>query len=244
MEPRCILAGNPGPFSLDGTRTYIVGVQDIAIIDPGPNLESHIRAVVHAAEAARSVRILLTHHHGDHSGAVDAVAGALGAPVFGTGHAMCEAMHEGDRVSTDHGDLVVVNTPGHSNEHLAFHWTAARAVFPGDLVLGVGDTTWVGEYPGAVADYLGSLERLRAVDPEVLYPAHGPPVTDARTCLAAYEAHRRKRIEQVRSVITELRSASVSQIVEAVYRDAIPTGLEGAARKSVEAILDFLGTSE
>lgn len=244
MEPRCILAGNPGPFTLDGTRSYLVGVQKVAIIDPGPDVESHIRAVVRAVETAQSVRILVTHHHEDHAGAVDALAAALGAPVLGTGHPLCEPLQDGELIATDQGDLAVLETPGHASQHLAFYWEAAKAVFAGDVILGEGNTTWVGEYPGAVADYLGSLDRIRATAPEVIYPAHGALVLDATACLDAYEAHRRARIEQVRRALSELPGASVLQLVDRVYGNTIPAGLEGAARKSVEAILDFLESSE
>lgn len=244
MEPRCILAGNPGPFTLDGTRTYLVGVHDVAIIDPGPDVESHIRAVIRAVETAQSVRILVTHHHDDHAGAVGAVAAALGAPVLGTGHPLCEPLRDGDRVETDQGDLAVLETPGHASRHLAFYWEDERAVFPGDVILGEGSTTWVGEYPGAVADYLESLDRIRATAPAVLYPTHGAMVLDAPACLDAYESHRRTRIEQVRGALAERPDASVLQLVDRVYGDTIPAGLESAARKSVEAIMDFLGASE
>lgn len=244
VEPRCILAGNAGPFTLDGTRTYLVGIHDVVLIDPGPDVDSHIRAVLRATEDARSVRILLSHHHADHSGAVEAVANAREAQVLGTGHPRCEPLGEGDSVTTDQGHITVLETPGHSSEHLAFFWAEAKALFPGDLILGEGDTTWVGEYPGAVADYLESLERIRMVAPEVLYPAHGPEIRDVPRCLAAYEAHRRGRIDQVRSALMELPGASVVQLVEIVYGDTIPAGLEGAAQKSVEAVLDFLGAPE
>lgn len=240
MEPRCINAGNRGPFTLDGTRTYVVGSQVVAIIDPGPDVDHHVRAVVREARGAREVSVLLTHGHQDHAGAAEAVAVALGAPIVGVGHPRAEVLEDGAAVETDHGVLVAVETPGHSRPHLAFHWPEAGALFPGDLVLGEGETTWVGEYPGCVGDYLDSLQRVRECASRVLYPAHGPPIEDAPGALDAFEAHRRDRIRQVEEMIRAAPDATPADVLDGVYGDTIPDGLEAAALKSVQVILHHL----
>ena len=240
MNPRCIVADNPGPFTLDGTRTYLVGHRRVAIIDPGPNVESHIRAVVRAVAEAEEVRVLLTHGHADHAGAAQAVAGAVGAEILGAGVPDARGLGESEIVATDQGRLVGVDTPGHSRQHVAFHWLEAEAAFPGDLVLGRGETTWVGEYEGCVADYLDSLERLRALGCSRFYPAHGPPVEDPEGTLAAFEAHRRARIQQVEEILSARPKATTDDLVAAVYGATIPDGLQAAARMSLEAIRDFL----
>lgn len=240
MKPRCIVADNPGPFTLDGTRTYLVGHRRVAIIDPGPDVESHVRAVVHAVAEAEDVRVLLTHGHADHVGAAEAVAGAVGAEILGVGIPAARALGDRETVETDQGRLVSIDTPGHSREHVAFHWLEADAGFPGDLVLGRGETTWVGEYEGCVADYLDSLERLRALRCSVLYPAHGPPVEDPDRTLNAFEAHRRERVRQVQEALAARPEATTDELVAKVYGTTIPEGLEAAAERSVEALRDFL----
>ncbi len=241
MRPRCIVADNPGPFTLDGTRTYLVGRERVAIIDPGPYVDSHVRAVVREVADAEQVWVLLTHGHADHSGAAEAVAREVGAEIVGVGVAGARALGDLEAVETDQGRLVSVDTPGHSREHVTFHWIEAAAGFPGDVVLGKGETTWVGEYEGCVAHYLESLERLRGMGFSTLYPGHGPAIEDPGATLDAFEAHRRERIRQVRVLLTVRPEATTGELVKGVYGSTIPVGLEAAALRSVEAIREFLG---
>ena len=241
MRPRCVVADNPGPFTLDGTRTYLVGHKRVAIIDPGPDLESHVRAVVHEVADADRVCVLLTHGHADHAGAVGAVADALGAEIVGVGISAARAMGSGEVVETDQGRITSFDTPGHSREHVTFHWIEADAGFPGDVVLGKGETTWVGEYDGCVADYLESLDRLRAVGFKTLYPGHGPAIENPVATLDAFEAHRRERIRQVADILAVKPDATTDELLADVYGSTIPAGLQGAAFKSVQAVRDFLG---
>ena len=242
MKPRCIKADNPGVFTLDGTRTYLVGRHRIAIIDPGPDVESHVRALVREVAGAEKIWILLTHGHADHAGCGAHLAGLLDAEIVGVGLDSARGLSPGEAIHTDAGRLTMLDTPGHSREHVTFHWIEARAAFPGDLVLGMGDTTWVGEYPGCVAHYLDSLARLRALECEALYPAHGPPIDDPPGTLDAYEAHRRDRIRQVGEALAARPNATVSEFVEVIYGAALPDQLQGAAEKSIAAALDFLAS--
>jgi glyoxylase-like metal-dependent hydrolase (beta-lactamase superfamily II) len=139
-------------------------------------------------------------------------------------------------VATDEGDLVAVETPGHARAHLSFHWPARRALFAGDLLLGKGDTVWVGEYAGAVADYLRSLERVRALAVEVIYPAHGPPLTEPAEALDRYTAHRRERIRQVEAALAERPGAGPDELLDLVYGAALPAAARRAALMSMEAL--------
>ena len=122
-----------------------------------------VRAVVSAVRDASERMIVLTHGHRDHAGATRELADAIGAAVWGpegvehVGHLLVD----GDAVETDEGQLVAVHTPGHTSNHLCFYWPERRALFAGDMLLGRGDTTWVAEYPGCVADYFESIDRLR-----------------------------------------------------------------------------------
>lgn len=238
-------AGNAGPFTLEGTRSHLVGRRILAIVDPGPDLDSHVRALVSRAAAAERVAVLVTHGHADHAGAASRVASELGAEIFGPAgvEAVGRALGDGDAVETDEGALVAVHTPGHTREHLCFHWPRRSAVFVGDLLLGRGDTTWVAEYPGCVADYLESLERLRSLEPAVLYPAHGPPLTDPAEALDRFERHRRERIAQVRDARRAHPGVDADALVDAVYGDTVPSPMRSAARRSLEAILDHIDRS-
>lgn len=246
---RAVLADNPGEFTLDGTRTYIVGRRSAAVIDPGPDVESHVRAVVRSVEDADEVVLLLTHGHGDHAGATDPVLEELGrrgvaCRVAGAGHPRAAPLADGDRVETDAGSLVAVATPGHTPEHLSYHWPGRAAVFPGDLVLGRGDTTWVAGYPGCVADYLASLDAVRRLDPDILFPTHGPPLADPGSALDRFEDHRRSRVAQVEEALGRHPAADPEELVDRIYGDRIPRGMRRAALESVRALLDHVRAGE
>lgn len=240
MKPRWIVADNPGPFTLDGTRTFLVGDRSVAVVDPGPDEQAHVDALVRAVEGAETVTILLTHGHRDHAGAVNTLAERVGATVRGSGHSLARPLDDGEGIETDAGEIFAVDTPGHARPHTAFHWPAAAAVFAGDLILGWGDTTWVGEYSGCVADYLESLNRLRALDCRRIYPGHGPPIDDVVGCLDRYEAHRVERIRQVREVVARHPEADADQVFRAVYGDRVQESVTEAVRLSAKALLDFV----
>jgi len=212
----------------------------VAIIDPGPDVKTHVRAVVRAVADAEQVWVLLTHGHADHSGAAEAVAREVGAEILGVGVPSARALGDSEVVETDQGRLASVDTPGHSREHVTFHWLEAGAGFPGDVVLGKGETTWVGEYAGCVADYLESLERLRGLGFRTLYPGHGPAIEEPGATLDAFQAHRRERIRQVEQLLAARPEATTGELVAGVYGSTIPAGLETAALQSVEAIREFL----
>ena len=238
---RTLTAPNPGFFTLDGTRTYVVGDRRVAVIDPGPQDEGHLESITGLTARAESVVILLTHDHADHAAGATALAEMVGGLVYGPGGP--GAVEDSSRFGTDAGALVAVSTPGHTEEHFCYHLPEAGAVFVGDLLLGEGDTTWVGEYDGGVADYLASLVRLETLEAGVLFPGHGPPLVDAAGAIARFRGHRTARIDQVSQVLDELQDASVAQILERVY-GGIPESLLPAARRSIEAILDYLGQGE
>lgn len=213
----------------------------MAVIDPGPDLPEHVRAVVRSVEGADRVRILLTHGHGDHAGAVDSVLEHLpGLQVLGAGHPSARPLEPGEAVITDAGSLEAIPTPGHTRDHWAFLWSDQNALFAGDLVLGLGDTTWVGEYSGCVADYLASLDRVEALGLARILPAHGPDILDPARVLEAYRGHRRDRIGQVRRLRDELPSARFDELMGAVYGSEVPEGLGGAARASLQALIEYV----
>ncbi len=219
-----------------------MGRRSVAIIDPGPDVEDHVRALASTVEAAERVAIVLTHGHGDHAAAAPQLSRLTGALVHGPEglDGVHVALREGDVVSTDAGDLVALHTPGHTPEHLSFVWADRDALFVGDLFLGEGDTTWVAEYPGCVADYLRSLKRVREMCPSVMYPTHGPPLENPTEAIDRFESHRRRRIDQARRAMEEHPMADIEGLLDAVYGSQLPEGLRGAARLSLGALVDFV----
>jgi glyoxylase-like metal-dependent hydrolase (beta-lactamase superfamily II) len=238
-HPPFLNAGNAGPFTLDGTRTYRVGRRSTVLLDPGPDVENHVRALLSWVAGADEVRVVVTHGHCDHAGGAPRLARALGVPVLGpAGIASVDVpIADGDTLWTDAGALRAVDTPGHARHHVSYYWEAHRAVFVGDLMLGAGDTTWVGEYPGCVADYLESLVRVRGLGAEVLYPAHGDPLTDVEAALERYEMHRRLRIRQVEEVLRAAPGACLDDLMRSVYGQELPAALDAAARSSLDALM-------
>ena len=149
-------------------------------------------------------------------------------------------VEDGDFIKTDEGVLEAVHTPGHTTEHLCFLWARRRALFAGDMVLGQGDTTWVAEYPGCVADYLRSMARLRTLDLDVIYPSHGPPLTDPAAALDRFEGHRRNRIEQVRSALLDHPFADLDALLDTVYGETVPDAMRSPARRSLSALVEYV----
>ena len=227
-------AGNPGPFTLTGTNTWIVGRDPCWIVDPGPDLDAHVRAVL--AEAGRrggAAGIALTHDHGDHAGAAPAVRdGAGGVPVGAARWAGADvALGDGDAF----GPLQVVATPGHATDHLAF--VHGAVCFTGDAVL-AQSSVFVAPDPGALRGYLAALRRLRAMDLELLCTGHGPPVADPAALLDGYLAHRAERERRLLAALDDGLRA-VDELLDRVWDDA-PASLRLAATATLGAHLGKL----
>lgn len=245
---RCVLAPNPSPLTLEGTNTWLLaepGGSHAAVVDPGPEDTGHLRRVV-AHAAARDLRvgqILLTHGHPDHSEGARRLAEMTGAPVRALLPGYREGggrLGEGEVVELDGLELRVLATPGHSGDSLCFFLPGDGALLTGDTVLGRG--TAVIAHDGRLRDYLYSLDRLRAfVDSlgvRTLLPGHGPVLDDPASALDHYIAHRKQRLDQVRSAL-RAGDRSPSEIVRRVYSDQDPS-LWPAAELSVRAQLDYL----
>jgi glyoxylase-like metal-dependent hydrolase (beta-lactamase superfamily II) len=212
------------------------------VIDPGPDVDAHVRALASRAATAETFRVLVTHAHADHAAAARPLSELTGAEVYGPAdvEGVTIVIGDGYEVETDRGSLVAVHTPGHMKEHLGFHWKDRGAFFAGDLVLGKGDTTWVAEYPGCVADYLDSIKKLQALELDVLYPTHGPPLSDPGEALTRFAAHRMDRVAQVEQAMTQAPDAGIEQLLDIVYGDELPSAVRGAARMSLSALVDYV----
>ncbi|MEY2441927.1 MAG: hypothetical protein QOJ46_1353 [bacterium] len=246
-----VKAANPGPFTLTGTNTWIVGRDPCWIVDPGPSLDEHVAAVLEEARSRGGVGgIALTHDHGDHAGAAHAVREGAGGVVAGSNRVAraCDAAGwppvgaarwpAADLVLADgdtFGPLRVVATPGHATDHLAFLFE--DVCFTGDAVL-AESSVFVAPDPGALRGYLAALERVRALHPAMLCTGHGPPVTDPAALLDRYLAHRRDRERRlVEALAAGLRG--VDELLDRVWDDA-HASLRLAATATLAAHLDKL----
>lgn len=252
-------AENPGPMTLDGTNSYVLGapgVGGVVVVDPGPLLPGHLQEL---AGAGAVELILITHHHGDHTDGSAALHQLTGAPVRAAQASFCHAatpVHDGELIHAGGLTIAVLATPGHTGDSLCFAVAATDEpggpafVFTGDTILGAGST--VISYPdGRLGDYLDSLEKLRAwglangtaARPVAALPGHGPVLGDLAEAAGAYTRHRAERLAQVRAAVGQLGEEGIEVSATAVAADVygdVPANLRGAAQLSVEAQLDYL----
>lgn len=233
---RTVLAPNASPLTLDGTRTYIIGSQAVAVVDPGSDDPGHLDAIDRALEGATLTAVLVTHGHPDHLAGAGALAEQHECRVRRRADG---SLRDGDEVATDRGALVAVATPGHTRDHAAFHWPAERAVFCGDLMMGGQDTALVAPPDGRLGPYLASLERIRALEPDTVYPAHGPPFEAPREAIDRYVRHRELRLRQVLEAL-DAGNHDYESLRSAVYGDELDTELERAATAALKAYLEYL----
>jgi glyoxylase-like metal-dependent hydrolase (beta-lactamase superfamily II) len=243
-----IVAPNPGPLTLEGTNTYVVGRDPAYVIDPGPAIDSHVEAVRAAGDERGGIGgILLTHSHSDHS----AAAPALGAPL------LVGAVSEGDEMAApaggvppngrsatksryserEVGPFTALPSPGHASDHVCFVLDAV--CFCGDLILGHGSSIVPpASMGGSLSDYMDSLLRVRELDSQLLCPGHGPWITDPATKIDEYIAHRREREAKLVAAL-DAGERSRERLLDAAWDD-VPDGLRPAAAAAMEAHLEKL----
>lgn len=219
-----LTAPNPGPMTLEGTNTYLVGRAPAVVIDPGPDDAGHIGAVREAAEARGGIgTVVLTHSHGDHSDGIEALGVEPSRPA------------DGEVVA----GLETIATPGHSADHLCFLLRDEGACFTGDLVLGEGSTIVPPrDGGGSLHDYMRSLERLQGLELRVLYPGHGPEIRDPQTKIAEYIEHRMMRERKLVAALEQGERSRAALLAE--VWDDVPEELRGAAAVAMQAHLEKL----
>jgi glyoxylase-like metal-dependent hydrolase (beta-lactamase superfamily II) len=245
-----VLAPNPGPMTLSGTNTWVLGRPGapVLVVDPGPLHEEHLRRVLEAAGGGVAA-VLVTHRHLDHVEGAARFAALAGCGVRAVDPAWRvpadgEGLADGSVVEAEGVRVELVATPGHTADSVSLLLTHddGTDLLTGDTVLGFGSTV-IAEPDGDLGAYLRSLDRLVAVvgerDVRRVLPGHGPVVEDPRAVLDGYRSHRQERLDQVRTAL-DAGAGTAEEVLAAVYPDAVGTPLERAALQSVRAQLTFL----
>ena len=253
---RRLIAPNPSAFTYTGTCSYIVGEGEVAIIDPGPESEAHLAALLEAVARERVAYIVVSHTHRDHSTLAGRLREATGAPIVGArphvprpgapqgldashdhAYAPDRILKEGERVAFGGSALVAIETPGHAANHLVFAFENESALFSADHVMG-WSTSIVAPPDGSMSDYMASLEKMRDRDEETFWPGHGGPVRDPRRYVRGLMTHRRQREAAILSRL-EAGPTTIPEIVAKVYVGVDPR-LHGAAGLSTLAHIEDL----
>ncbi|TXL70971.1 MBL fold metallo-hydrolase [Vineibacter terrae] len=249
---RRIVAHNPNAFTFKGTGTYAIGHGNVAIVDPGPEMQDHVDAVLNAVRGETVTHILVTHTHVDHSPATAALKAATGATVYAFGphpkppegvateqggdHGFTPdvTLRDGEVVNGKDWTVEAVHTPGHISNHLCFALREDNVLLSGDHVMG-WSTAVISPPDGNMRSYFESLRKLLPRPESIYIPTHGAEIRDPRPFVQAYIDH---RIERERQILGCLRDGldTVPAMVGRMYKD-VPAILHPAAGRSVLAHL-------
>lgn len=255
---RRIVANNPSHFTLYGTNTYIIGAGEVAVLDPGPALDDHVKSILATLRAGgeRLSHIVCTHTHSDHSPAAAPLKAETGAKTYGYGQhgggkrvdsGLGESadyafipdvrVKDGDRIEGKGWTLGALHTPGHTSNHICFAYEEENACFTGDHVMG-WNTSVISPPDGNMTDYMQSLRKLREAAFSQLWPAHGPPVNNPRPFISAYIAHRMMREREIAACLSK-GVTTIPEMVQLIYADK-PPALHKAAARSVLSHLEHM----
>lgn len=239
-----LTAPNASLLTGPGTNSYLIGERDCAVLDPGPDIERHVDALIAAAPGP--IRwIVLTHTHPDHSPAAMRLKRATGASILGSvapqdgrqdyTTQLDRIVHDGEFVGAAGHELLAVATPGHASNHICYLHAPSGILFSGDHILN-GSTTVILSPDGDMSQYLASLERLRHVGMSAIAPGHGAVITEPVAAVDALIAHRLRREAKTLDRLRAAGRVSLTDLVPRVYDDVAPA-LHGFARHSLEAHL-------
>ncbi|MEM6761822.1 MAG: MBL fold metallo-hydrolase [Pseudomonadota bacterium] len=253
-----VTAENPGPFTGAGTNTFLLGENQLMVVDPGPADPAHTAALVRAIAGRPVSHILITHTHLDHVGGLGDFRAAVDAPTAGEG-AYREArplkpgeenpfrsssdvtfqpdivLRDGDTLNNGDVSVTVIATPGHTANHICF--TIGKDCLVGDHVMG-WSTTVVAPPDGSMGGYLRSLDRLARDNHTRLLPTHGDVIDEPQKAVSAVRSHRLMRERAIAERLA-LGDKRIGDIVDALYEN-IDTRLKFAAGLSVLAHLEKL----
>jgi len=255
-----IVANNPGPFTYKGTNTYLLGQgQDLALVDPGPDDDAHLQAIMRSLNGRRIGSIIITHTHRDHIDGLPRLKAETGAKVYGYGRKARNpgqltksasggesndedfipdfALSDGDRFEGDGYTHSAIFTPGHAPDHLCFAIEGTGILLSGDHVMG-WNTSVVAPPEGNMVAYMNSLDKLMAREDTVFFPGHGGRIEQPQRVVKAFIMHRRMREQSILDCINS-GSTTIAAIVSKIYRDLDPK-LVRAASLSVAAHVESL----
>ena len=249
-----LLARNPSPYTYFGTQTYLVGTDELVVIDPGPDIAEHVDAIVEAAARRPIVAIACTHTHRDHSPASRSLKARTGAPIIGCAPLTLEAvgpradaafdgnyhpdrvLADGERIELGDGEaLEAVATPGHTSNHLCFAYR--DALFTGDHVMG-WSTTVVVPPDGDMGDYMLSLDKLQQRGDRIYYPAHGPAIEKPNQLVRGMIGHRMQRERQIARLVGE-GAGTIDAIVAGAYPGLDPRLVPAAGGSVLAHLMDL-----
>lgn len=241
-----VRAPNPSAMTLSGTNSYLIdcGNGQAVCIDPGPPLTRHVDALLKRASEMQCdiALIALTHTHPDHAPAAPILAQRTGAPV--AAHAQSEFphsrnLHDGDVLQIGDATLRVMESPGHTFDHLVYYEERERALFTGDTVLGEGYVV-IAPPNGAMRQYQQTLQRMldEFADAATIFGGHGDPVRDPQTKLREYIAHRTSRQQEILTTLAN-GPLTIPDLVRTIYRDTNPILWPAAARQLLAYLIAF-----
>ena len=235
---RRIVAPNPSKMTGPGTNTYLVGIDEIAVVDPGPDLDEHLDAIA-GCGGDRIRWIVCTHTHPDHSPGAAGLKARTGAEVLAfdarDGLEVDAKVRAGIVIEATEFRLQAIHTPGHASNHLCFLLEEERMLFSGDHIM-QGSTVVISPPDGNMVDYLDSLAKVRALRLRSIAPGHGHLIEEPRAAIDDYLEHRAAREAQILELLTTSGTTKIDDLVEVIYVDVDPE-LHPVARRTVHAHL-------
>ncbi len=240
-----ITANNGGVFTGNGTNTYLIGNDDITLIDPGPNDTDHIDKIL-ALGGDKIKRILVTHTHTDHSPAALPISKKLNIPMFGRlvdrdsewedeTFVPDTVLSHGDTISTNEYTLETIHTPGHASNHLCFYLKDQKCLLTGDHIMD-GSTVVIAPPDGNMTEYIESLKLLESYDIDYFAPGHGEFMQEPSKTIQSIIRHRLSRESKVLRCIENNKDQDIDELLLSVYDD-VPDILHPIARMSLLAHL-------
>ena len=240
---RRITAGNSGIFTGPGTNTYLIGNDEVTVIDPGPALPAHIEAITQTSSHIK--QILLTHTHPDHSPGTKLLQDKIGVPVFAlitegskdqdTTFTPERMLSNGETLTSKDYSIEVIHTPGHASNHLCYLLKQEKLLFTGDHIMD-GSTVVISPPDGNMQEYIDSLLKLKKYDLNKIAPGHGELMDDPYTAVEWIVQHRMERESKVIETLQLQKSGDLDTLVRDVYSDVDPI-LHPIAKWSLESHL-------
>ncbi|MDC3076358.1 MBL fold metallo-hydrolase [Paracoccaceae bacterium] len=260
-----LTADNASPMTFTGTRSYILGSDNLIVIDPGPDSTQHFNSMMEYIGRRKLTDIILTHSHVDHSPLSRRLRDKTGASIIGFGSAdeartifmkklssslnlggeegidkhlsLDEKVHDKQILERNNYSFEVIHTPGHLSNHICLAVKEKNALFSGDHVMGWA-TTLISPPDGDLGSFMRSLEKLSKRDEQIYYPGHGKPLREPKKMVLAQIAHRRDREKQILSSIAKT-SRTPAEIVDNVYIDLNPVLKPAAVRNVLAHLIDL-----